>query len=255
MSTQTVAPSATPTADFEQHVEAEYRDALGRAAGTVYYDSLGHRRVVTAPMFEADNGTVTYGHEAEAASTAHFEAAQAEHKRVLARLTPSARRAYGTHLRTRCLATPVHAPAIAKPRPRGAGRPRARTATRSSAKSGDSGTDSDESEPPRTAPCACGDCDRTVSPGEGATHPACRKRSAGQPQSEPSLGLARTARRVWRAAHAHPGRGWHRAGRSRGLRGTQHHQAIARDSGSADAVVHGPARPPHRRGSSTRNPQ
>ena len=73
-------------------------DSLGRRAGEVYYDRLGHRRVVTPPKFHADDGTVRTGHEAIRASCAHFDDGQAKRREALRRLSPNGRRAYATYL-------------------------------------------------------------------------------------------------------------------------------------------------------------
>lgn len=130
-------------------------DANGPPEGTVYYDSLGHRRVVTPTTTIADDGTVTHGYEADAVFAAHCDDVQARRRAALRKMSPTMRRSYVTYLRTGRIPTTPTTPTTA--RPRGAGRPRTRTssARRSSERSGDSGDDSDPSEPPERL-CACG---------------------------------------------------------------------------------------------------
>jgi hypothetical protein len=205
-----------------------YRDALGRPAGTVYYDTLGHRREVTAPQFTADDGTVTYGHEAEQANDEHY--AKIEHMRAnrtleqreavaryydhlnaeLDRLTASKRErgwkpgevfdfSAEWHEASRSAANTVVAGlrgrrAGSGQRPRGAGRPRVRAAQRSSAESGDSGSDSDGSdgpEPPEGRLCEAPWCSHPVY--DGGTYcktDHCKRARAAERQRKRRAQLA-----------------------------------------------------------------
>jgi hypothetical protein len=129
-------------------------DALGRKAGTVYFDSLGHRRAVTPPEFHDDDGNlVATGDEATAAWVAHVDQQQAKRQEALRKMPAKVRRDYATYLRSgRIPEARARAPREARnDRPRGSRRSSVR---RSSERSGDSG---EGSEPPgRTCACGCG---------------------------------------------------------------------------------------------------
>jgi hypothetical protein len=116
-----------------------WTDGLGRRAGTVYYDALGHRRVVTAPaVYDGDDNLVATGAEAVATFSAIVDAHQIRRRHALRKLGAAAR---------------------PRARSRGAGRPKVRSsARRSSERSGDSGEEG--SEPPGRS-CACG-CGRDI---------------------------------------------------------------------------------------------
>jgi hypothetical protein len=161
-------------------VDDVWRDGEGRPAGTVYEDSLGHRRVVTPPMTVADDGTTTYGHEAVAVFAAHCDEVQARRRVALRRTTP---------------------------RPRGAGRPKTRTssARRSSERSGDSGEDgpSDEAEPPSPRPCEC-ECGLSAAAGSryfNDTHAARvrKRRERERDKANPDRIWERKAKRLEKA--------------------------------------------------------
>jgi hypothetical protein len=101
-------------------------------------------------MFVDDDGTVTYGDEANAAALRHGLAAQEQHRRAVEALTPLQLHVYQQRLRTgRWPVSPSkQVDTVSAPRRTNgsSGRPSAQ-ASRSSAKSGDSGDDSDP-EPP-----------------------------------------------------------------------------------------------------------
>lgn len=131
-----------------------WTDGCGRKAGTVYFDSLGHRRVVTPPQFPGADGSVKQGAEAVAAMLAHFTEQQAKRQETLRKMPVKVRREYAAYLRTgRLPEARAHAPREGhNDRPRGSRRSSVR---RSSQRSGDSGEDGDPSEPPeRTCECA-----------------------------------------------------------------------------------------------------
>jgi hypothetical protein len=124
-----------------------WRDELGRTAGTVYFDSLGHRRVVTPPEFyDNDDNLVATGDEAVRAFSAMVDEHQAKRGAALRRMPAKVRRDYATYLRTgRLPEARARAPREARnDRPRGSRRSSSR---RSSERSGDSGSEGGEPEP------------------------------------------------------------------------------------------------------------
>ena len=99
--------TATSTRSGKQDQPETYVDELGRKAGTVYVDTLGHRRVVTAPEHYDDAGNlVATGHEAIAAWVAHGDEVQEQNRQALAPLKPHELARLETWLRTRTRATP-----------------------------------------------------------------------------------------------------------------------------------------------------
>jgi hypothetical protein len=115
MQDQTGTPSAiaAEAADKQEppHDDSGWTDHLGRRAGDVYYDRLGHRRVVTPPKFYTDDGTlVATGAEATAAFDAHLDEVQEHNRQVLARLKPHELARFETWLRTRTRVTPPTRP-------------------------------------------------------------------------------------------------------------------------------------------------
>ena len=67
-------------------------DARGRPEGTEYYDSLGHHRKVAAPATEAEDGTVTHGHEAIAVFAAHCDEVQGRRRAASRRMSTTPHR-------------------------------------------------------------------------------------------------------------------------------------------------------------------
>jgi hypothetical protein len=98
------------TATQAERPSETYVDGLGRKAGTVYFDRLGHRRVVTPPEHD-DNGTLlATGAKVTATLDAHLDEAQELNRQALAKLKPHQLARFETWLRSRTHAAPPMRP-------------------------------------------------------------------------------------------------------------------------------------------------
>ena len=145
-----------------------YVDELGRKAGTVYTDWLGHRRVVTAPKFYSDDGKlVVTGHEAIAVWVAHVGEVQEHNRQALASLKPHELGRLETWLRTRTHTTPSVRP-LSRPStgraPREARNARQRGSRRGARSTSSSSDDpGPDPEPPERRLCQNARCAADIS--------------------------------------------------------------------------------------------
>jgi len=167
-------------------VDDVWGDGEGRPVGTVYEDSLGHRRVATPPTTGAKS-TVARGHQAIAVFGADCDEKQARRRAVQRRMSPASLKAYERWLVTRgehepppssvvnAVARALRSPTRVTGRaPREATNARSRGSRRgqraTSSSSDDPGSDSDSSdssdssEPARRRLCAF--CNRELTPGK-----------------------------------------------------------------------------------------
>ena len=176
-----------------QDEQGRHSDGLGRKAGTVYFDALGHRREVTPlKVYDADGHVLATGHEADAALSASIDEVHEHNRQALAQLKPHELARFEAWLRTRTHATPPVRPpsttatsGLATGRaPREARNDRHRGSRRTTGSgSTSSGEDDPEPEPPGARLCA--ECGQPVEPNsrgrpreycKGCSTPAARKR-------------------------------------------------------------------------------
>jgi hypothetical protein len=121
-------------------------------------DKFGRKRI-PQQTFIADDGTVTHGAKAIAASCVHLDAVQRHNAMTLAQLKPHELARFSTWLRTRTRVTP---PVRPPSRPANGHAPReARSDRRRGSRRGERGksssSDDPEPEPPRVCACGCGE--------------------------------------------------------------------------------------------------
>jgi hypothetical protein len=174
----------------------EWTDHLGRPAGTEYKDNFGRIRVVSPPEFHHDDGTVVYGHEANAAASAYWDGVEEHKRRVLAQLKPHELARFETWLRTRTHATP---PVRLPSRPAAGHAPREarndrRRGSRRGERSRSSSRDDPDPEPSRVCGCGCGEGISHLRPQALYLNETHRKRAQrARDRHDPERVLERTA--------------------------------------------------------------